>query len=309
MILLALIGALALASIPLTVGWRRTANEASLARALGLSPPKVSFDPEKFARQTGTGLSFNQIVFGCMAWLAGGFVAGWFLGTLAAFLFAMGCGFLYAGSLYGRRQDVRLRQAKDILRGLGVVETLLAQGRPLNEALSEAAQAVGPDGRMVLSDLVYRMRAAPAEQAAQAVREWTLGWANPAVDVVATALLAAIEGRIEIAPLVKALRKTLTSVIEVLSRARAVARGIEWQIKFLTLFPPGVLVLMAVVTPETGDIYAAAPWLVLPALLGAATSYVLSTRMIQNGLSIETSLGLQGGEEVEIEFDRMGRVL
>jgi hypothetical protein len=111
-----------------------------------------------------------------------------------------------------------LKQAKDILRGLGVVETLLSQGKPLGDALDDAANAVGPDGRMVLSDLVVRLRTAPADEAALAVREWTTAWDNPAVDIVATSLLASIEGRIEIGPLVASLRKTLGTVAEVLSR-------------------------------------------------------------------------------------------
>jgi hypothetical protein len=34
--------------------------------------------------------------------------------------------------------------------------------------------------------------------ATQAVREWTTAWDNPAVDIVATSLLASLEGRIEI---------------------------------------------------------------------------------------------------------------
>jgi hypothetical protein len=118
-----------------------------------------------------------------------------------------------------------------------VVETLLTQGKPLNDALDEAVQAVGPDGRMVLSDLVVRLRSAPADEAAQAVRAWTTAWDNPAVDIVATSLLASIEGRIEIGPLVAALRRTLGAVVEVLSRARAAARGVEWQARFLALFP------------------------------------------------------------------------
>lgn len=309
MIILTIIGALALASIPLVLGWRRTTDEASMARAMGLNPPKQGFDPEKFARQTGTRLTFNQILFGGLAWIAGGFAAGMFLGTLAAFLFAVAGGLLYAGNLSNRRQEVRLRQAKDILRGLGVVETLLFQGRPLNDSLDEAAQAVGFDGQMVLGDLVYRLRAAPADQAAEAVREWTLAWDNPAVDVVGTALLAGLEGRIEIAPLVASLRQTLASVIEVLSRARAAARGIEWQARFLALFPPGVLVAIAVVTPQMGDLYASNPLLIIPVLLGSGLSYLLSMRMIRNGLSIEASMGLTAGGQGEIQLDRMGRVL
>ena len=309
MTVLAILGGLALASIPLALGWRRTTSEASMAQAMGLALPKRGFDPEEFARRTGAGLTFNQIAFGCLAWVAGGFIAGLSLGALVALLFAVAGGLLYISNLFSQRQEVRLRQAKDVLRGLGVVETLLSQGRPLSEALDEAARAVGPDGQQLLHDLVYRLRAAPADRAAAAVRDWTLAWDNPAVDIVGAALLAALEGRIEIAPLVGTLRRTLASVIEVLSRARAAARGIEWQARFLALFPPGVLVVIALVTPEMGGIYAANPLLVAPVLLGSGLSYLLSTRMIRNGLSIEASLGLQAGQRAEVHLDRLGRVL
>ena len=145
-----------------------------------------------------------------------------------------------------------------------MVETLLSQGKPLGDALDDAAQAVGPDGRMVLGDLVVRLRTAPADEAALAVREWTTAWDNPAVDIVATSLLASIEGRIEIGPLVASLRKTLGTVVEVLSRARAAAKGVEWQARFLALFPPAVLVVIAITTPETGELYSANPLVALP---------------------------------------------
>lgn len=91
---------------------------------------------------------------------------------------------------------------------------------------------------MVLSDLVDRLRTAPADEAALAVREWTTGLDNPAVDIVAASLLASIEGHIEISPLVASARKTLGTVVEVLSRARAAAKGVEWRAKFLALLPP-----------------------------------------------------------------------
>lgn len=309
MTLLAMIGALALASIPLTLGWRRTAGEAQMARVLGVTTPKRGFDFEKFARQTGTGLTFRQLAFGGLVWSVGGFLAGWTLGFIAAILFALAGGLLYFSSLTTRRQEVRMHQAKDILRGLGVMETMLAQGRPLGVSLEEAAQAVGPDGGKILHDLVIRFRAAPADRATEAVRDWTLGWNHPAVDVVGTALLAALEGRIEIAPLVSSLRKTLNAMIEVLSRARAAARGIEWQARFLALFPPAVLVAIALTTPEMGSLYATNPLVLLPVLCGSGLSYLLSMRMIRNGLSIEASLGLQAGKAGEIKLEKMGRVL
>ena len=109
--LLVFVAALALAAIPLTIGWRRGAGEAGMARALGLTPGRHSFDSQRFARQTGTGLTFNQLLLGCLAWIAGGFLAGLFLGPIAASLFASAGGLFYAGGLYGRRQEFRLRQA------------------------------------------------------------------------------------------------------------------------------------------------------------------------------------------------------
>jgi Flp pilus assembly protein TadB len=307
--LLAFVAALALAAIPLTIGWRRGAGEAGMARALGIAPLRRSFDPERFARQTGTGLAFNQLLLGCLAWMAGGFLAGLTLGPIAAALFAIAGGLFYAGGLFGRRQEFRLRQAKDILRAMGMLETLLQQGRPLQQAIDDVARAVGVDGRMVLEDLVRRLRAAPADQTPQAVREWSGGWDNPAVDVVGTVLLASLEGRIDMAPLVAALRGTLSDIVEILSRARAAARGVEWQVRFLALFPPVVAVVITLIIPSIGRVYAANPLFLLPVLLGSGLSYILSMRMIQDGLSIEASMGLLSRGEGEIRLDRLGRVL
>ena len=148
-----------------------------------------------------------------------------------------------------------------------------------------------------------------ASIAAKAVKEWTMIWDNPAVDIVATSLLASIEGRIEISPLIANLRTTLGAVVEVLSRARAASKGIEWQARFLALFPPGVLVVISIMTPENGRMYAQNPVFLLPVLLGSGLSYWLSMRMVRNGLSIEASMGLQSGEVGMIQLDRMGKVL
>ena len=307
-ILIAIIGALALGSIPLILGWRRTANDAVMARQMGIAQTKKGFDPEKWALQTGTGLVFNQIVIGFLSWVGGAFVGGLFLGTLPAVLFGLAGGLLYGGTLADKRQAFRLSQARDILRGLSVVETLLRQGSNREDALEGASKAVGPAGRMVLGDLVTRMRSESSENAARAVREWTLRWDNPAVDIVATSLLAAIEGRMEITPLIANLRATLHGVVEVLSRARAAAKGVEWQARFLALFPPIVLIVISITTPEAGQVYAANPLFLAPVLLGSGLSYWLSTRMIRNGLSIEASMGLQAGQAGMIKLDRMGRV-
>jgi len=307
--LLAFVAALALAAIPLTIGWRRGAGQAGMARALGLAGSTRGFDPQKFARQTGTGLAFNQLLFGCLAWMAAGFLAGLMLGPAAAFLFSAAGGLFYAGGLFGRRQEFRLRQARDILRAMGMLETLLQQGRPLQQAIEDIARAVGVDGRMVLENLALRLRSAPADQAPQAVREWTAAWDNPAVDVVGAVLLASLEGRIDMAPLVAALRKTLSDIVEILARARAAARGIEWQARFLALFPPAVAVAITWIIPSMGQAYAANPIYLLPVLLGSGLSYTLSMRMIQAGLSIEASMGLLSKSEGEIRLDRLGRVL
>jgi hypothetical protein len=307
--ILALVAALALAAIPLALGWRRGAGEASMARALGLASLRRGFDPQKFAHQTGTGLAFNQLLFGGLAWVAGGFLAGLAFGPLAAILFAAAGGLFYSGGLFGRRQEFRLCQARDILRAMGMLETLLLQGRPSQQAIEEAARAVGADGRLVLEDLALRLRVAPADQAPQAVRAWSATWDNPAVDVVGTVLLASLEGRIDMAPLIAALRGTLSDVVEILARARAAARGIEWQARFLALFPPVVAVAITLIIPSMGRIYAANPILLLPMLLGSGLSYLLSMRMIQAGLSIEASMGLLSKGEGEIRLDRLGRML
>ena len=304
-----LMAALSLASIPLVLGWRRTAGEAAMARQLGIAAPQKKFDAEKFALRTGTGLTFNQLLFGFLAWVFGGLIAGLVLGLVAAILFATAGGLLYYGGVSERRQEFRLSQAKDILRAMGVVETLLAQAKPLLESLADAANAVGADGRMVLGDLVARMQSARADQQGAAIRAWTQAWDNPAVDIVATSLLASVEAHISVTDLVAKLRETLSDVVQILGRARAAANGITWQARFLAIFPPCVLVVMGILTPEAGRMYATQPWYLLPVVLGSSTSYWLSMRSIRNGLSIETSIGLQAGQQGIIQYDRMGRVL
>lgn len=308
-VILALMGALAAASIPILVGWRRTQDEASMARAMGLSVRKNRIDPDKLARQTGTGLTFHQILFGFLVWVGGGFLLGFFLSSIAAIFFAIAGGAIYSGTLGTKRQEFRLSQAKDILRGLGVIQTLLEQGRTLEDSLAEAASSVGPAGKTVLGDLVVRMRSAPADQASQAIREWTTIWDNPASDMLGTALLAWAEARIGISELVGSLRSTLASVVEILARARAAASGVEWQAKFLALFPPGVLIFTSILSPEISNTFRHYPLYLAPTLLGSGLSFALTSRMIRNGLSIEASVGLNAGKRGEIRLDRMGRVI
>jgi hypothetical protein len=303
---LALIAALSLSSIPLVLGWRRTAGEAALARQLGIAQNSKKFDPEKFAMQTGTGLTFNQIAIGFLAWIGGGLFAGFALGILAAILFAIAGGLLYAGTLSDRKQEFTLQQAKDILRALGIVETLLMQGKTLFDSWVSATNAVGPAGQIILVDLVTRLRACTSGQEATAVREWAKAWDNPAVDIVATVLYSHFSLSIDVAPMIQTLRGTLSAVVEILSRARAAAKGIEWQAKFLAVFPPFVLVLIGLTTPEAGKIYARNPLYVMPVLVGSAMSYWLSMRMVRNGLSIEASMGLQS--EGSISIEKMGAI-
>lgn len=302
----ALIAALSLSSIPLILGWRRTAGEEETARLLGIAGRGQRFDPEKFALQTGTGLTFNQIVIGFGAWAGGSFFAGLALGFVASLLFGIAGGLLYAGTLADRRQAFSLSQAKDVLRGLQVVETLLTQGKTLFDAWVEASRSVGPDGQLVLVDLVTRLRACPSGEEGQAVREWADGWSNPAVDIVATVLYSHYTLSIDVVPMIVSLRDTLAAVVEILSRARAAAKGIEWQAKFLAVFPPIVLIMVGLTTPEAGKIYAHNPLYLLPVLIGSGVSYWLSMSMVRNGLSIEASMGLQS--EGSIPIERMGSI-
>ncbi len=296
--MLALVAALAFGSIPLLLGWRTGYNKAEMARQMGVGGERKRFDPEVYARQTGTGLKFNQILYGFLAWVFGGFVVGLFLGGVGAFLFAVGGGFLYYGVLASRRQAFRMCQAKDILRGLQLIETLVTQGKTLTQAIEETANSVSPDGKIVLGDLVTKLRTASPEGEPQVIREWTQHWDNPAVDTLAVALLAHYELHLPIGKLVGNLSRTLGAVIEVLARAREAAKGVEWQARFLAIFPPGVLAFMALTTPEMGRLYSENPIYLLPVLIGSALSYYMSMRMIQTGLSIEASMGLKVGSTV-----------
>ncbi len=307
--ILALIAALSLSAIPLLLGWRRTVTEAQIAKQMGIANKKRAFDPERLAKQTGTGLNWNQILFGSLVWIVGGFIAGMLIGPLVAILFATAGALLYWGMLSERRQEFRLNQAKDILRGLGILEVMLGKGGALEESIKMAADGVGRDGRVVLSDLYTKMRTGNASDIPEAIQAWSLVWDNPAVDIIATCLKASETTHQPVAPLIGTLRNTLTSVIEVLSRARAAAKGVEWQARFLALFPPIVLVLIGITTPDAGQMYANNPILLLPIVLGSGLSYYFSMRMIRDGLSMEASMGMQTGEVGEIRVDRMGNVL
>jgi Flp pilus assembly protein TadB len=308
-IVLAIVAALSLSVIPLVLGWRRSVTEAEIARQLGIAPKKKTFDPEKLALQTGTGLGWNQIVLGSLVWVVGGFIAGLFIGPLVASLFAVAGGLLYWGKLSERRQEFRLSQAKDLVRGLGILEVMLSKGGALEESIKISADGVGLDGRMVLGDLYDKMRSGQASEIPESIRAWSRTWDNPAVDIIATCLIASQSTHKPVGPLISTLRVTLTAVIEVLSRARAAAKGVEWQARFLALFPPLVLVAIGVTTPEAGRMYASNPILLLPILLGSGLSYFFSMRMVRDGLSMEAGMGLQTGEVNMITLDRLGNPL
>jgi hypothetical protein len=308
-VVMALVGATALAAVPVAWGWRRGASETAMARAFGLDYRQRRLDPEAWARQTGTGLIFRQIAYSAFVWMAGGLLLGFLIGGLVqALLLAVAAGLFYLSSLANVRQEYRLRQAQEIARSAQVLETLLAQGRGLPEGLRLASEATGPVGAPVLRDLVERLDRSAPERYAEAVREWSRSWDNPAAEMLAAALIAALESRIEIGHLLYRLRRTLLEVIEVLTRARAEARGIEWQARFLALEPPLVLALIRLIAPEMGQVWTN-PLFLLPVAAGSALSYVLSMRLIRQGLSMEASVGLMPGGRGEIPTDRFGQPL
>lgn len=305
-IVFALVGAMSLATIPLVLGWRRGVSQAAMARAFGIDHQERTFDLDAWAKQTGTGMTFRQIAFGAGAWAVGGVVVGMVIGGWFQALLMGIAGFLfYMSGLSNKRQEFRLQQAQDIARAARVLETLLTQGHSLPDALRIAADAAGPAGGPILKDLVNRFDTTSPDRYATVVREWTQDWNNPAEDMLATSLLASLENRIEVSDLIASLQRTLVQVIEVLTRARAEARGIEWQAKFLALEPPLVLVLIRLIAPEIGDTWTN-PLFVLPVLLGSSISYMLSMRRIREGLSMEASIGLTPGGTGEIPTNRFG---
>jgi len=306
--LLSILAALALSAVPLTLGWRRTYSAAAMARQMGIVQQKRRFDPEKFALQTGTGLTWNQIVYGALAWVAGGFVAGLTLGPLVSVLFAFAGGALYTGVLAEKRQDYRIQQSKDVLRGVSIMETILRSSGNTEEAIKCAAEGVGTHGRHVFQDLFALMRGSAGADRLKSIQEWTTHWDNPAIDILGTILIAAEENSLQVSPLIAALRETLSGVVEILARARAGAKGVEWQARFLAVFPPAVLALIGITTPQAGRLYADNPILLLPVLAGSGLSYWLTMKMIREGLSMEASMGLQSGERGMLTIDRMGRI-
>src|SRR5271157_671431 len=314
--LLSLVSALSFSAVILLLGWRRTASQAEMSQALGIAAPKRKFEPEKFARQTGTGLTFNQLAIGFAAWTAGGFLVGAIIGPLASFLFGIAGALMYYGTLADRRADYRMRQAEDILRTVGSMAALLESGKLLDDALGRAIKGCSPVGQIILGDLAQSLRAGSnAEARALAVNRWAQRWEHPVADVLATLLIVEELEQVRPLPLLKSLNETLSALVEILGRSRAAAKGVEWQAKFLALFPPAIILLVALLTPEAGRIYSLSPIYLLPVLLGSGLSYWLTTNTIRKGLSLEASMGVQTpvqfdrgqlAEVTPVEYDRLG---
>ncbi len=308
--MLAVVAGLWVASAVVVLGWRSPVGADEMARALGLSEKRKSFSLEEWVAQLDAGLTAPQVFLGWSTWVLGGGVLGFLEGgPLGGILFSLASGVFYWGLLQQRREHLRTLRAKHLARALSVIQTLLEQGRGLMDALEEAARAVPPEGQQVLMDLVIRLRSVPADAAPQGVREWSARWNNPAVDMIAAALLTALEGRMEIGRFVETLRGALQDVLEVLETAHAEAQGILWQTRFLTFWPPLVFVVMVLLTPERGWLYRTRPWLLLPMLLGSFLTYVFSLWDLRRHLSLEAAVGLSARREGEIRLDRMGRVL
>ena len=305
-----LILALLAGAVVVSLGWQAQARERDMAEAMGLTQPRRRFSLDDWARQIDAGLTGRQIVIGAALWLSGGLVLGLIQGGgLAAVLYALGALSVYWGTLQQRRQERRMARAEYMARALDVLQTLLQQGRPLIEALEEAAVSVPSVAREVLQDLVIRLRAAPGDAAARAVREWDEAWDNPAVDMTAAALLTALEGRLEVSRFVETLRQSLREVVEILRSAHAEAKGIEWQTRFLAFWPPIVLAAMVLFSAGWALAFREQPYLILPALLGSVLTYVLTMRDLRANLSVDAAVGLSPSGEGEIHLDRMGKPL
>lgn len=309
--LIAFFGALAAAAVPLSLGFRRRGfSEAAVAAAFGLTVPRRRFDPEAWARRTGTGMTFSQIALGGLIWIAAGFLAGLFLlgSPLSAALLSLAAAFFYFGGLADRAAEFRMRQARDIVRATRAVETALAQGRSLEEALELALPSTGPHGRMVMEDLLAALRQAPtARERAEAVRAWTRRWAGVMDDLFGAALLSALEGDVRPLPVMEAVRRAMAEVMEILSRARAEARGLEIQAKALGMGPPAIVLFLIAAAGMAG--YWSNSLYLFPVFVGSILAYTLMTRQIRTGLSPEASVGLMAGEAGEIPRDRFGRPL
>lgn len=279
---LGLLSALALAGVAFGLrAWEPAKSPRQPGRPLGERL-------EAWARGTGTGLSFREILTGALLWVLGFATVGLLAyGPLTAPLLALAGAGIYLSSLEGRRQEYVLEQARDLEKGMGLLALLLEQGLPLYDALAEAAQGCGRVGERMLRELAESLAAAPPEGQGEAVRRWAARWPGPAAAVAVPPLLAAVEGRLDPVPALRSLRATLGETLAVLGRARAEARGIEWQARFLAIWPPLAVAAFSLLGIALGR----SPVFLLPALLGSAVSFLLTHREIARGLSVEAALG------------------
>jgi Flp pilus assembly protein TadB len=140
--------------------------------------------------------------------------------------------------------------------------------------------------------LVGHIASRPAGQRMEAFQAWTEAWDNPAVNMFAACMIVTEEKNVQKAPVIGILRETLNDVSSVLSQARAQARGIEWQTKFLTLFPPAVILLVSLLVPDYALMYSRNPFLLLPVLIGSGLTYILTMKRLRQGLSVDASVGM-----------------
>ena len=226
---------------------------------------------------------------------------GMLLGPVGAVLFGSAGGLMYYGTLAEIRQTYRLKQAEAIMNSIGTIVSIIeGKGRDLEEALRQAVEYGSPVGQIIMGDLYTNLRSESAETGRmQIIRKWARRWEHPAADILATVLIASYEKQIRLVTMLKNLGETMSGIIEILERARSQAKGVEWQAKFLAIFPPALVLMVSLISPELARTYASYPLFLLPVLLGSGLSYYLTTSTINKGLSLEASMGVQNSVELD----------
>jgi hypothetical protein len=305
---LALVSGLFFAIVPLFLGWRRTAQQARWWRTAAMSG-EARRRTDATSRAVGYTPAAARLAL--LTWTGAGAVLGLILGSpLSALMGAAGGYLLARGGLEDRRQRFRQEAAAGLLRAAGALAHLLRQGRGLEESLRTIAALMPGPGGIMLRDLVERLERAAAEGWGNAIREWARDWDNPAGDLLAAALLAAVEERIRVADLIERLAGVADRMMALLARYRAAAEGALWQTRFVVIVVVGTLVMARLMGGFLSEIWVRMPALLAPALLGAAAAYALTMRTIRAGLSLEAGFGVGlGGEADAIPVSRLGRPL
>jgi Flp pilus assembly protein TadB len=286
-LVLAVVGACALALAGLPI-FRRFGGRST--RRSG-PPPGAGLRGRLESLALVVGLSPTQVLLGGVLWGGGLGALTTTVGGPLFFPVGLAAGLLlYAQVLESRRQELLVQATRDLETALGTFAMLLEQGQPVLQALEGAAETAGPVGGRLLRDLLERLQRVPEGQETRAVAEWVAASPGPGPRLLATVLIAGLEGRVRMAPLAQTLRGLLTGLLTVLGRARAEARGIEWQARFLALWPPGVVAFLVI----TGLGLGGGPLVALPVLLGSGLSYLLTTRQLRRDLSVEVALGVRG---------------